>query len=125
MEFARNASMITQLERFPNLVVLRTLSKAYALAGARCGALLAQPDIVSFNFKLLEDDKALQPAQNIVGVATAELADAAPADFAETINAINAALTTEVLTQLGVEIVVDQTDMADVARNFLQDNGLL
>jgi osmoprotectant transport system substrate-binding protein len=84
-----------------------------------------QPDIVSFNFKLLEDDQQLQPAQNIVGVATAELADAAPADFAETINAINAALTTEALTQLGVEIVVDQTDMADVAHNFLEDNGLL
>jgi glycine betaine/choline ABC-type transport system substrate-binding protein len=84
-----------------------------------------QPDIVTFNFKLLEDDMALQPAQNIVGVATQELADAAPADFAETINAINAALTTEVLTQLGVEIVVDQTDMAEVATNFLEDNGLL
>ena len=50
-------------------------------------------------------------------VATQELADAAPADFAETLNAINAALTTEVLTQLGVEIVVDQTDMADVAHD--------
>ena len=32
--------------RFPNLVVLRTLSKAYALAGARCGALIAHADIV-------------------------------------------------------------------------------
>ncbi len=84
-----------------------------------------QPDIVTFNFKLLADDMTLQPAQNMVGVATQELADAAPADFAETINAINAALTTEVLTQLGVEIVVDQTDMADVAQNFLEDNGLL
>ena len=84
-----------------------------------------QPDIVSFNFKLLDDDMALQPAQNILGVATQELADAAPDDLAETINAINAALTTEALTQLGVEIVVDQTDMADVARTFLEDNGLL
>ena len=84
-----------------------------------------QPDIVTFNFKLLEDDQQLQPAQNIVGVATAELADAAPADFAETINAINAALTTEVLTQLGVEIVVDQTSIEDVAHTFLEDNGLL
>lgn len=84
-----------------------------------------QPDIVSSNFKLLEDDMHLQPAQNILGVATQELANAAPADFAETINAINAALTTEALTQLGVEIVVDQTDMADVAHGFLQDNGLL
>ena len=38
---------IDRLDRYTNLVVLRTLSKAYALAGARCGALLAHPDIVS------------------------------------------------------------------------------
>ena len=81
-----------------------------------------QPDIVSSNFKLLDDDMHLQPAQNMLAVATQALADAAPADFAET---INAALTTEVLTQLGVEIVVDQTEMADVAHTFLEDNGLL
>ena len=31
---------------FPNLVVLRTLSKAHALAGARCGALIAADAIV-------------------------------------------------------------------------------
>ena len=36
-----------RLEHFANLVILRTLSKAYALAGARCGALLAHADIVS------------------------------------------------------------------------------
>jgi osmoprotectant transport system substrate-binding protein len=84
-----------------------------------------QPDIVTFNFKLLDDDMALQPAQNMLGVATQELADAAPADFAETLNAVSAALTTEALTQLGVEIVVDQTGVADVAHNFLEDNGLL
>ena len=66
---------------------------------------------------------ALQPAQNILGVATQELADAAPADFAETINAINAALTTEVLTQLGVEIVVDQNDIAEVAGTSWRTTG--
>jgi osmoprotectant transport system substrate-binding protein len=84
-----------------------------------------QPDIVTFNFKLLEDDMALQPAQNMTAVATQELADAAPADFAETLTAVNEALTTEALTQLGVEIVVDQTSIEDVAHNFLEDNGLL
>ncbi|PZN34444.1 MAG: histidinol-phosphate transaminase [Proteobacteria bacterium] len=47
VEFARNCpSLSSALARFDNLVVLRTLSKAYALAGARCGALLAHPDIV-------------------------------------------------------------------------------
>jgi histidinol-phosphate aminotransferase len=47
IEFAGAPSMARDLERFPNLVILRTLSKAYALAGARCGALLAHKDIVS------------------------------------------------------------------------------
>jgi osmoprotectant transport system substrate-binding protein len=84
-----------------------------------------QPDIVTLNLKLLEDDKHLQPAQNMLGIASQELADAAPADFAETINAINALLTTEALTQLGVEINVDQTEITDVATSFLQDNGLI
>ena len=46
IEFARTESLASRLDRFPNLVVLRTLSKAYALAGARCGALLAAPEIV-------------------------------------------------------------------------------
>lgn len=47
VEFAGVPSLAADLERFPNLVILRTLSKAYALAGARCGALLAHEDIVS------------------------------------------------------------------------------
>lgn len=47
IEFAGVPSMVQDLERFPNLVILRTLSKAYALAGARCGALMAHEDIIS------------------------------------------------------------------------------
>jgi histidinol-phosphate aminotransferase len=47
IEFARTDSIVTQLARHQNLIVLRTLSKAYALAGARCGALIAHPEIVS------------------------------------------------------------------------------
>src|SRR4029078_7319461 len=40
MEFAHASSLIDRLDRYANLVILRTLSKAYALAGARCGAVL-------------------------------------------------------------------------------------
>ena len=47
-----------------------------------------QPEIASMNLVLLADDKHLQPAQNMVPVASKELADAAPADFAATLNAI-------------------------------------
>jgi histidinol-phosphate aminotransferase len=47
LEFAQRASLTQRLAEFPNLVVLRTLSKAYALAGARLGTLIASEDIVS------------------------------------------------------------------------------
>ncbi len=46
VEFAKVESFAQSLAQFENLVVLRTLSKAYALAGARCGALLAHAEIV-------------------------------------------------------------------------------
>lgn len=39
-------SMIGMLNELPNLVIVKTLSKAYALAGARCGFALASPEIV-------------------------------------------------------------------------------
>lgn len=47
IEFAGSKGFSPLLGKYSNLVVLRTLSKAYALAGARCGVLLAHPEIVS------------------------------------------------------------------------------
>jgi osmoprotectant transport system substrate-binding protein len=84
-----------------------------------------QPEIASMNLVLLEDDKHLQPAQNLVPVATKALADPAPADFASTLNAIQAKLTTAALTQLGAAINLNHQDIAEVATKFLKDNGLL
>jgi histidinol-phosphate aminotransferase len=47
VEFAGRGSLASRLGELPNLVVLRTLSKAYALAGARLGTLIASEEIVS------------------------------------------------------------------------------
>jgi histidinol-phosphate aminotransferase len=47
IEFADRPSLAARLDELANLVVLRTLSKAYALAGARLGTLLAGAEIVS------------------------------------------------------------------------------
>ena len=46
-EFADTASVTAEMATYPNLVVLRTLSKAYGLAGARLGVLIAHIEIIS------------------------------------------------------------------------------
>jgi osmoprotectant transport system substrate-binding protein len=84
-----------------------------------------QPDILESNLTLLEDDRALQPAQNIVGIASQDLATASGDELAQTIDAINATLTTDALTELGVEIVVNHVSKEDAATAYLEDNGLL
>lgn len=53
IEFSSGDSVVSWLERYPNLVVLRTLSKAFALAGIRCGFLLANDDIIELLQKVL------------------------------------------------------------------------
>jgi histidinol-phosphate aminotransferase len=47
-EFAREGtpSALTLLPRYPHLVVTRTMSKAFAMAGARIGYLAAAPEVV-------------------------------------------------------------------------------
>jgi len=47
-EFAREGtpSALTLLPRYPHLVVTRTMSKAFALAGARIGYLAAAPEVI-------------------------------------------------------------------------------
>ncbi len=45
-EFSDAPSLSSQIGALPNLVVLRTLSKAYALAGARVGAVIADPGVI-------------------------------------------------------------------------------
>jgi histidinol-phosphate aminotransferase len=47
VEYSAQGSATTLLDSYPELVVLRTLSKAHALAGARIGALLADPALVA------------------------------------------------------------------------------
>jgi histidinol-phosphate/aromatic aminotransferase/cobyric acid decarboxylase-like protein len=46
IEFTGRPSFTTLLADYPNLVVLRTLSKAYSLAGARCGTTIANKEII-------------------------------------------------------------------------------
>ena len=53
IEFVPEASSVSLLEEFSNLVVLRTLSKAWALAGIRCGVALADPSVIALLRKVI------------------------------------------------------------------------
>lgn len=84
-----------------------------------------QPEIERLNLLVLEDDRGALPVGTIAPVARAEWLDAAPTEFAEAIAAISAAIDTHTLTSMGVQVALEGRAVADVAREWLEDNGLI
>jgi osmoprotectant transport system substrate-binding protein len=73
---------------------------------------------------VLEDDKQIQPAQNLVPAVSSEfLTD--NQEVADILNPLMSALTTEKLTELNGRVAVDREKPEDVARDFLEQEGLL
>jgi histidinol-phosphate aminotransferase len=62
VEWSRSQSLTRWLNRFSTLAVLRTLSKAHALAGARIGALLASPPLIELARRVVPPYSLAQPA---------------------------------------------------------------
>jgi osmoprotectant transport system substrate-binding protein len=85
-----------------------------------------QPAIEQFGFVVLEDDKDTQPAENIAPIVRNDyLAKVDAAAFQALLDAASEKMTTEELTKLGVQVAVDQKDIADVATEWLTAQGLL
>ena len=83
VEWSNAASLTRWLERFQTLAILRTLSKAHALAGARLGALLASPDLIHLAKRVIPPYalpqptveaamRALEPAEILISQARLE-----------------------------------------------------
>ncbi|ELR67377.1 Histidinol-phosphate aminotransferase [Photobacterium marinum] len=53
IDFCPEASTVDLLDQYPNLVILRTLSKAFALAGLRCGFTLANSEVIELLLKVI------------------------------------------------------------------------
>ncbi|MCK6490894.1 MAG: histidinol-phosphate transaminase [Planctomycetes bacterium] len=62
------SSMLPHLDAHPNLVVLRTFSKSYSMAGARLGLLFAQPALVDALMKV-KDSYNVNHLTQVAGVA--------------------------------------------------------
>lgn len=52
IEFANEQSLIYSVEEYPNIVVTRTFSKAWGLAGVRCGYCVASPQVINLLYKI-------------------------------------------------------------------------
>ncbi len=68
IDFAPGESLLPELEKYPNLVILQTFSKAWGMAGIRLGMAFASPEIIRifnkikypYNINILTQKKALK-----------------------------------------------------------------
>lgn len=65
IEFCIGANVTELLEQYPNLVILRTLSKAFALAGIRCGFTIANPAVIEMLKKVIAPYPIPAPVEQI------------------------------------------------------------
>ncbi|MFP9229767.1 histidinol-phosphate transaminase [Pectobacterium cacticida] len=69
IEFCPQASTVSWLAEFPHLVILRTLSKAFSLAGLRCGFTLANPEVIQLLLKVIAPYPLSTPVADIAAQA--------------------------------------------------------
>lgn len=81
--------------------------------------------IAAKGFVVLDDDKGLNPAENIVPAVRMEIVDAYGSDFTDLVDSVSAKITTEELTAMNSRADIDQVDPATVAHDWLVDNGFL
>lgn len=72
IDFCPEASTVALLDEYPNLVILRTLSKAFALAGLRCGFGLANPEVIETLLKVIAPYPVPVPVEDIALQALSE-----------------------------------------------------
>lgn len=78
VDFSKEASWLSRLFEFPNLVVTQTLSKAFGMAGIRLGLCFASEEIIStlnkikppYNINGLTQSKALESLRSITNIKT-------------------------------------------------------
>ena len=65
-EFSTAPSYIPKTLEFPNLFIMRTLSKAYSLAGVRGGVAIADPRVIELMLKVLPPYPIARPVEDAI-----------------------------------------------------------
>jgi len=94
--------------------------------GAIDVALLFSTDgrIADEDWVLLEDDKQMLAADNVLPIASQELADEYGEDLSALVDKVSAELTTDDLIEMNKRYDVDKEDAEDIAADWLADHNL-
>jgi glycine betaine/choline ABC-type transport system substrate-binding protein len=83
--------------------------------------LAANPD----KYVLLEDDKGIFPSGNVIWVTDQSTVDKAGPDYMATIEKVQQGLTLPVMQELNARVDIDKQDPADVATQYLKEDGYI
>jgi osmoprotectant transport system substrate-binding protein len=75
-------------------------------------------------YKILKDPKFIFGFQNVAPIVSQKVLDAQGPEFADTLNAVSAKLTTEAMQKMNAAVDLDKQKPAAVAKQFLEANGL-
>ncbi|EKE69108.1 histidinol-phosphate transaminase [Gallaecimonas xiamenensis] len=92
IEFSEADSVASWIEDFPHLVVLRTFSKAFGMAGLRLGMVLANDEVIALLAKVLAPYPIPTPVAAIARQAMTEEGLAVMRDRVREVNALRLAL---------------------------------
>jgi glycine betaine/choline ABC-type transport system substrate-binding protein len=79
----------------------------------------------SNKYTILEDDKGLIPAGNVIFIASKKVADEAGPDFGATIEKVQGNLTLPVIQELNSRVDIDKQEPSKVAHDYLQQSGYI
>ena len=65
IEFSKHNSSLHLMAKYPHLIIIRTLSKAFGLAAIRCGFLLADSSVMSYISRLIAPYPIADPSAEI------------------------------------------------------------
>ncbi len=79
----------------------------------------------SDKYTVLEDDKGLIPAGNVIFITSKKVVDQAGPDFAKVIGQVQQNLTLPVIRELNSRVDIDKEEPAKVAHDYLKSSGLV
>ncbi len=80
---------------------------------------------VSEDYAILEDDKGVLPAGNVIFVSDEKVAEEAGPDYQATIEKVQEGLSLEVMQELNARVDIDKEKPEDVAAQYLQESGYI